>query len=106
MNHSYKIFALFFCLLIYCTQDINNDDNTFDWPSSTNKWTKTPKKGWDQEGIKYFDNMVRLEEEDRKKYKEYLNNNHDVERIDIFHCDEDEDSEDEILVNPEDVFVI
>ena len=47
--------------------------------------------------------MVELEEKDRKEYNEYLKNNQDAVRSDIYMCEEDNESDEDILVDPKDI---
>ena len=66
-------------------------------------WTKISKKGWDDEGLKYFDEMVQKEKDDRCKYEEFLKNNCDEVPCDKYHYDDGivEEEQDNIVTADE-----
>ena len=90
------------------TKYIESNGNVLTWPSTKKKWTTNPKKGWTEEAMDYFDKMVQMENEDRKKYdKETGKENDDVfKKIDEYKFDESNDVEDECIVDIDDVIDI
>ena len=60
------------------------------WPSGNRTYTEIPKKGWPIGAAHYFDRKVREEEQDRKKYEQYIKTKSDegvtIERCDRYEC--------------------
>ena len=74
------------------------------WPSSKKKWTQHPKQGWNKEAMDYFDAMVKMEDEDRKKYDKDIGKNIDVsDKVDVYKYDEYVDIEEGCIVDVDDV---
>ena len=80
-------------------------DKVIGFPNDNRKWTIIPKKGWNPEAASYYEKMLKVEEEDRKSYNEYMNSeetdNSGTARIDVFKyeacVDQEEDSVERVL---------
>ena len=83
-------------------------DKVIGFPSDKRKWTTVAKRGWNPEAAAYYEKMLKVEEEDRKTYNEYINSQEtdNSTRVDVFKyeaCEEQEEDNVERVLNDDEI---
>ena len=88
-------------------QEIDDDGKISTWPSNKKKWTQQPKKGWTNDALDYFDDMIKMENEDRRKYNREVGSNvEESDRVDVYNYGVDSSAEEGCNVDADEIINI